>query len=89
VRRDGRLFALEARCTHLGCTPRWTGGAGGFLCPCHGSRFTEDGVPRNGPATLPLRRLAIRVERGEVVVDRAVRETLERAEGDRRFHVSI
>ena len=23
VRGDGRLFALEARCTHLGCTPRW------------------------------------------------------------------
>ena len=89
VRRGGRLFALEARCTHLGCAPRWTGEEGGFLCPCHGSRFTADGVPLNGPAAQPLRRLAIRVERGEVVVDRAARETLERAERDRRFYVSI
>ena len=89
VRRDGRLFAIEARCTHLGCTPRWMGEQGGFLCPCHGSRFTEDGVPLNGPATQPLWRLAIRVERGEVVVDRSQRATLERAEGDRRFYVPI
>jgi cytochrome b6-f complex iron-sulfur subunit len=32
VRRAGRLFALEARCTHLGCTPRWVGDDAGFLC---------------------------------------------------------
>ena len=89
VRHDGRLVALEARCTHLGCTPRWMGEPGGFLCPCHGSRLTEEGVPLSGPATQPLMRLAIRVERGEVVVDRAVRATLERAERDRRFYVAI
>ncbi len=89
VRRDGRLVALEARCTHLGCTPRWMGEQGGFLCPCHGSRFTDDGAPLNGPATQPLMRLAIRVERGEVVVDRSTRAPLERAERDRRFYVSI
>ena len=89
VRRAGRLVALEARCTHLGCTPRWMGEQGGFLCPCHGSRFTDEGVPLNGPATQPLMRLAIRIERGEVVVDRSVRATLERAERDRRFYVAI
>lgn len=89
VRRAGRLFALEARCTHLGCTPRWMGERGGFLCPCHGSRFTEDGVPLNGPATVPLMRLAIRVERGEVVVDPATRAPIERAERDPRFYVRI
>ena len=89
VRRAGRLVALEARCTHLGCTPRWMGEQGGFLCPCHGSRFSDDGIPLNGPATQPLFRLAIRVEHGEVVVDRSVRAALERAERDRRFYVSI
>jgi len=89
VNRDGRLFALEARCTHLGCTPRWVAEGGVFLCPCHGSRFTSEGVPLNGPATLPLNRLAIRLERDQVVVDRSVRAPMEEAERDPRFFIQI
>jgi cytochrome b6-f complex iron-sulfur subunit len=89
VHQDGRLFALEARCTHLGCTPRWEPHSACFHCPCHGSRFTTEGVPLNGPATLPLRRLAIRVEHGQVVVDRSLRASMEDAERDPRFHVRV
>jgi hypothetical protein len=46
-------------------------------------------VPLNGPATQPLQRLGIRVEGGEVVVDRSLRAQLDRAERDRRFYVPI
>ncbi|UCC65195.1 MAG: Rieske 2Fe-2S domain-containing protein [Anaerolineae bacterium] len=43
VGRDtGGLYALDAVCTHLGCLVE-RGQKGGFKCPCHGSRFDDDG----------------------------------------------
>ena len=87
VRKDGRLFALEARCTHLGCTPRWTADEGVFRCPCHGSRFTIDGDVVNGPATRPLPRLAIRTEHDQVLVDPSRKAPLARAVRDAAFWV--
>jgi cytochrome b6-f complex iron-sulfur subunit len=89
VNRNGRLFALEARCTHLGCTPRWVPGRDVFLCPCHGSRFTPEGEPLNGPAVSPLLRLAIREERSRLRVEPAVKAPLDQAENDPRFFVPI
>ena len=89
VQRDGRLFALEARCTHLGCTPQWTPGRDVFLCPCHGSRFTAEGVVLNGPAVRPLPRYAVSVEHDQVLVDKSQRASLEEAERDPRFWVQV
>jgi cytochrome b6-f complex iron-sulfur subunit len=89
VHRDGRLYALEARCTHLGCTPRWTPARGVFRCPCHGSCFAPDGEALNGPAVLPLARLAIRVEADRVIVDPERRARLEDAERDPRFFIPV
>jgi cytochrome b6-f complex iron-sulfur subunit len=89
VQQEGRLYALEARCTHLGCTPRWVEGEQVFHCPCHGSRFSPDGVALRGPATEPLLRLAIRAEGGRVVVNRSLRAKLDRAERDPRFFVAV
>jgi cytochrome b6-f complex iron-sulfur subunit len=87
VNQDGRLFALEARCTHLGCTPRWEPERDCFHCPCHGSRFSTEGAPLNGPATLPLYRLSIRIEHDQIVIDRSVRASMEEAERNPRFYV--
>lgn len=89
VHHDRRLFALEARCTHLGCTPRWEPDLGLFQCPCHGSRFTPEGEVLNGPATRPLPRFALRVEHEAVVVDRSRRAPMERAERDERFFIPV
>jgi len=89
VRRDGRLFALEARCTHLGCTPRWSPEEALFRCPCHGSGFSPDGVPLNGPAVQPLLRMAIRIERDQVMVNRSALATMEEAEEDPSFFVRV
>ncbi len=74
------LFAVEARCTHLGCTPRWDSTAGVFNCPCHGSLFTPQGVPLNGPAVEPLYRFAIWSDGDRVVIDPSKKATLEEAE---------
>ena len=73
VVHDGHgLYALWARCTHLGCTPRWFGSENRFRCPCHGSNYNRKGEVIAGPAPRPLFRCKIWLEDGEIVVDRGV-----------------
>lgn len=65
------LYALQAKCTHLGCTPNWFPDEGIFKCPCHGSRFRGDGTNFAGPAPRPLDRLGISMDRdGNIIVDK-------------------
>ncbi|MBI2389048.1 MAG: Rieske 2Fe-2S domain-containing protein [Deltaproteobacteria bacterium] len=53
VKRDEQgVRAMSAVCTHLGCTVRSEGS--GFVCPCHGSRYDEEGHVVSGPAPDPL-----------------------------------
>jgi len=66
------FFALSAVCTHLGCITRWVEDEEIIACPCHGSKFNRDGGLLQGPAPRPLRRIAIRLEDGELIVDTAV-----------------
>jgi glycine/D-amino acid oxidase-like deaminating enzyme/nitrite reductase/ring-hydroxylating ferredoxin subunit len=56
VHRDdeGRLHAVSARCTHLGCIVQWNEAERTWDCPCHGSRFATDGSVIQGPAVAPL-----------------------------------
>jgi Rieske Fe-S protein len=53
VRRDGKLFALSAICTHRNCKltaePDHS-----FYCKCHGSTFAPDGHVTLGPARRDL-----------------------------------
>ena len=49
--------AFSAVCPHLGCIVRWNGDENSFDCPCHGSRFTCEGVVVNGPALSGLERI--------------------------------
>ncbi|MGW0495560.1 FAD-dependent oxidoreductase [Streptomyces sp. NPDC003007] len=51
---DGRLHAVSARCTHLGCLVDFNAAERAWECPCHGSRFDTDGKVIQGPATKPL-----------------------------------
>lgn len=44
------------------------GGAGAFLCPCHGGAFSIDGEPVKRPVTRPLARLETRIADGRVEV---------------------
>jgi cytochrome b6-f complex iron-sulfur subunit len=49
----GSFSALDATCTHLGCTV--THEAGELVCPCHGAAFTLGGAVTRAPATSPLK----------------------------------
>src|SRR5215468_2856558 len=84
IREDKGVYALFAKCTHLGCTPRWLVVENKFKCPCHGSGFYKSGINFEGPAPRPLERLRItRAEDGQIVVDKAVKYLYEKGQWDK------
>jgi cytochrome b6-f complex iron-sulfur subunit len=73
VNNDGRLYALIAVCTHLGCPPNWLSAQNKFKCPCHGSGYYKSGINFEGPTPRPLERAKITIspEDGQILVDKA------------------
>lgn len=49
-----RLCALEARCTHEGCTVQYVPGDSLIWCACHNGRFDLEGRVISGPPPRPL-----------------------------------
>ena len=49
------LRPTKPRCPHLGCALHWNGAEHSWDCPCHGSRFDENGKLLNNPATDDLK----------------------------------
>lgn len=45
------LTLSTPRCPHLGCALKWNPQERSWDCPCHGSRFAEDGRLLDNPAT--------------------------------------
>jgi cytochrome b6-f complex iron-sulfur subunit len=70
VLENDRMYAIFAKCTHLGCTPSWYEEERTFKCPCHGSQYYSNGVNFAGPAPRPMDRFKISIaEDGQIVVD--------------------
>ncbi|HEV8577987.1 MAG TPA: ubiquinol-cytochrome c reductase iron-sulfur subunit [Thermoanaerobaculia bacterium] len=73
VHDQGRIYALIAICTHLGCPPAWLETQNKFKCPCHGSGYYKSGVNFEGPTPRPLERARIFIspDDGQIVVDKS------------------
>jgi cytochrome b6-f complex iron-sulfur subunit len=71
VRHDGSgIQVMSLICTHLGCIVTKEE-SGVWTCPCHGSRFHENGDVAKGPAPAPLRYLeVVMAPSGDLLVDR-------------------
>ena len=52
VSTEAGISAVSLVCTHLGCVV--TRLEKGFICPCHGSKFDDDGNVKGGPAPRAL-----------------------------------
>ena len=91
VREESGIYAVFAKCTHLGCTPRWQASENKFKCPCHGSGFFKTGLNFEGPAPRPLDRFKVSVgEDGQLVVDKSkVFKMTPAVEPDEQFPDSI
>jgi Rieske Fe-S protein len=59
---EQRLRALEARCTHEGCTVQYVPGDSLVWCACHNGRFDLDGRVLSGPPPRPLARWVVQRE---------------------------
>lgn len=52
----GLLTLNTKRCPHLGCALKWNKAEHTWDCPCHGSRFEENGALLDNPATGDLKK---------------------------------
>jgi len=69
VKKQDRLFALSARCTHLGCLVEWSRHRQRFVCPCHGGMYDDEGRVRQGPPPVPLARIPACIRDGRVYLE--------------------
>ena len=65
--REG-IYAVSLICTHLGCIVSKTNK--GYACPCHGSKFDEQGSVTGGPAPKGLNWLEVsQLPSGKLIVN--------------------
>lgn len=84
VNLEGRLIALIAICTHLGCPPAWLEAQNKFKCPCHGSGYYKSGINFEGPTPRPLERARISIDPddGQILVDKSQKYLWEQGQWD-------
>lgn len=81
IRETTGIYAILARCTHLGCTPKWLRTEAKYKCPCHGSGFTMEGINFEGPAPRALERLKITLAAdGQIQVDKSKKFLMEKGQ---------
>ncbi|MBE0500265.1 MAG: ubiquinol-cytochrome c reductase iron-sulfur subunit [Desulfuromonadales bacterium] len=67
-KKPGEFIALTAVCTHLGCIVKWVQDDQELLCPCHGGRFSAEGVVLSGPPPSPLERYPVSLQDDQILI---------------------
>ena len=67
-RGGGKLSAVSAICTHMGCDVNYDAEISRIVCPCHGSQFSFDGQNTKGPAKRPLKQYNVQTKDGQIVI---------------------
>jgi len=66
LNEGGRVYALSAICTHMGCHIDWHAAHERFGCLCHGAAFSRHGHVVAGVPPAPLPAIAVRVHQGRI-----------------------
>jgi cytochrome b6-f complex iron-sulfur subunit len=70
--KDGSWVALDAVCTHLGCTVQFELDKDRIYCACHGGVYdAKTGANVSGPPPKPLTAYKVEAQDGRVVVAKA------------------
>ena len=56
----GKVHAVNPVCPHAKCIVEWNSAEKSWDCPCHGSRFSADGVMLTGPASHDLEEIKVK-----------------------------
>lgn len=64
----GEFVAMSAVCTHLGCIVKWVEADQELLCPCHGGRFSTEGVVIGGPPPAPLELYPVSLQDDQILI---------------------
>lgn len=67
----GNYHAVDATCTHLGCTTQYRAAKEDVFCACHNGVYTLDGKNVSGPPPKPLASLKVAVKDDKIVVSKA------------------
>lgn len=60
--------AVQVICTHQGATIGYNANQGIFICPSHGSEFSQAGQVVQGPATAPLQKYNVTITNNVLTV---------------------
>ena len=72
---DGTWTALEAVCTHLGCTVQYEPGKDRIFCACHGGTYdSHTGANIAGPPPKPLKALVATIAGDDVIITRETKK---------------
>jgi cytochrome b6-f complex iron-sulfur subunit len=64
----GKVRALDAKCTHEGCTVTYVPGESVIWCPCHNGRYDLQGRVLSGPPPRPLAQHTVQVDSDGTIV---------------------